>query len=255
MLTNNSDLPIDKLNILEKIDQLSKNLEGIENSFNEISKNKSENINEIINISVPFTHSQIDIVENNPNNIDCSKNLTFVNVFEGVTASSIDEQMAIILFIKDNIKFNNLLNKLSLELQDEKIDFIKEAFEILSFTMKNSNEISPMKNIIHKIKNILNNNNLYLHDIPLLINSIAEILNFNLSDLKNKIKTKIKIDIFLINLLIKLIIHVLIELQIISTGQIQILIIDSSINSSLALLSTVINVPNLRKSSLFCCIR
>ena len=45
------------------------------------------------------------------------------------------------------------------------------------------------------------------------------------------------------------------QLQIISTGQIQILIIDSCINSSLALLSTVINVPNLRKSSLFCCIR
>lgn len=264
MNPNNSDsASLDKANILQKIDELSKNLEEIEQSVKEISKIKiilSENNKEIVGCSGDtLIESPITIMEprfKSSNNIIHDipiifndENLTFVNIFEGVIATSFDEVTLVVLFLKDNTKLKNLLNKLSLQLDNNKIKYVKDIFDFLSMT-KNCNQISPIKNIIFEVKNILENNKLNLHDVPLLVNIIASALNSNLQDLQ--IKTKL--DVFLICLIIKLLIHILIDLQILCVNEIEFININKAINSSISLLSTVIHIPRPhRKYSLFCC--
>lgn len=255
---------LDKSNILEKIDELSKNLEDIELSVNKISKIKiilSENNTKIINCSVDIPiESPITIMEprfKTSNNIihdipiifNNDNNSTFINIFEGVIATSFNEVSLVLLFLEDNIKFENLLNKLSLQLNNEKIKSLKDTFDFLS-TTKKCNQISPIKNIIFEVKNILENNKLNLHDVPLLVNIIASSLNSNLQNLQ--IKTKV--DVFLFSLIIKLLIHILIDLQIIFVNEIDVTNIYKAINSSISLLSTVIHIPrHHRKYSFFCC--
>jgi hypothetical protein len=248
------------------------------------------NTTEIISIRVVDkmgVESPINIIEpelnttNNP-----MQNLTFINIFEEPIANSCNELISIVSFFKDSVKLENLLNKLSLHIEDKNIQCVLDMVDFLSTateTTKTTTEtetatkattatatatattttttttatatatatkhdgISPIRNIIDQIKNNLENSQLNLHDVPLVINIIANILNQFLP------KTKIKVNAILIGAVIKLFVCVLIDLRILHTTENYFTNYNKLIDSCIVLLFTKIQVPNTKQKIFYCC--
>jgi hypothetical protein len=250
MNPNNPDsLSSNNINVLLEIDQLTKNLENIEQLVKQIPSDK------ISSDKIPS-----DKIFNQANNTDSpstitlpkfknDENLTFVNIFDGVTATSFQEITTILEFFASDTKLTDLINKLSLSLDENKIKYIREIITFLS-TSQAPNHFSPMKNIILEIHNILNDGKLNLHDVPLFINLIADIFNSSLIKFQNKTKP----DIFIICSAIKILVHAMIDLQIIQLNNNDTNSVNKAIDSSILLLCTIINLPrDLKKCSFWCC--
>jgi len=241
-----------------KIEKLTKNLE-IEHS---VKKNSDDSVpKNIIGITNNFDNivveSPINIIDSRLKNVNneiqniptffCNNNVTFIDIFEGVTAGPIDDAMSVVLFLKDNTKLENLFDELSLQIDNKNMEYIKNVFDFLSVA-QNHNKNYPIYDIVSKTKDILENGKVNLHDIPLLVNIIADKIEQSLSFFK----TKIKLNAFLIGLIIKLLIYTLVILRIISTSEIKLINFNKTIDSSIALLFKKFRISTTR-SFFNCC--
>ena len=224
-------MDISKENIIENIDpvtqlnDLTNQLEHIEESLKQISENESPNSpdeikNNIFENAVAYT--MIDLVnsEVNPKS----------------------ELELVLDFIKNNDKIKELLNKLNVSIDSNSETKLNNIIEFLSKNNAKFDDFPPIKNIIDEIKNIFADGKIDLCDVPSLINVVTNILNFNLNQIK------IKIDTNIVSILIKLLIHILIIEKIIKINEIEEKIIDKMIDTSLVLLNTTINIANVKCS-------
>jgi hypothetical protein len=257
MISDIKNISIERNFIIHKINELTANLENIEKN---IHKNNDKNF---------YGKSQINfenvIYKNNPNhseNIVVSSldieqpeslqtihnshnDITFINIFEGVVANSIDEVTTIILFYKDNKKLTSLLYKMSFQLTETDITNTQNFIDFLNTYKKSQNNI--IKIILDDIKKSINGNLLNLLNLPLVINVIINILNINLPNFKYKYR----INSTFIELFIILFIHVLINTKILLIEESDFINIEKLLSSSILLLHNTIKIP---KKKCFPCI-
>jgi hypothetical protein len=271
MNNSNTNLFFDKFLIINKIEELMNELIKIEQTVNEIGKIEICNINNNCNLSCS-SDSSSDFLSNNCNNTFSSSsettytdnssycsnndnfinnscniydNVTVVNIFDGVKANSHDEITDIITFFNDNSQITNLLNKINIHINNKEIKYIQIFMDYLISTQ--NNDISPIKNIINSMLNLLDDGKLNLYDVPKLINIIISIINSNLPIIKLKINTQ------LVSFIIKILIHLFLQLSIIHIDNKDSLCFDKLIDSSLSLLQSNIKIPKSKFSLFACC--
>jgi sulfur relay (sulfurtransferase) DsrC/TusE family protein len=232
MENKNNVVSLDKINIIEKIDELNTTLEHIENSVKEISESKENVIESVINTQ-QNTNLEIKINET-------------LNVFEGAHSSQNDLYL-LLNFLQNNNQVVNLMNKLSLIIDRKTQGQLENVLKFLTTNNIKFDSSPPIKNIIDEIKKVFSDGKLDLYDIPALINIVANIIKLDLANLK------INFDNNLIGLIIKFIVHALIELKIIKTIQQENNSIDKLIDSSILLLKTTMTISNVKCSFFSCC--
>lgn len=168
------------------------------------------------------------------------------NIFEGVKTNSNGDLPVILSFLTDTVSVQNLIKKLSINVNQADSVNLKEILSFLSKANPKLNNSPPIKDIIEQFKIVFSDGKLDLYDIPQIINIINTVLNMNMNDLK------MSIDAQTIGLLIKFLIHMLINLKIINTNQTNNETIDKMIDASLSLLNTTIAVSKI-KCSFNCC--
>jgi hypothetical protein len=253
---------LDKVNVEEKINELTNNLEQIEKSVNEIAETKDavaevvapvveavapvvEAVAPVVEAVVPVAEVVVPVVEAVAPVVENTVNV--VTEVLGETVPPLNELSLIVGFINEDGKLPNLMDKLSIRPDAKTQKSIDTVFKFLSTANVKFDNSPPIKNIVDEIKKLFSAGKLNLYDIPSLINIVVDVLNLNLSGLK------IQVDTNLVGLVIKLIIHILISLEIIHTGEAETASIDRLIDSSIALLNTSIAISKAKCSLFACC--
>lgn len=246
----NNDI-IENTNIIVQINNLTTNLEYIEQSIKQSSeKQYTTNVQDtqIVNVfdSINATANEITIYPILTNSVfDSSTGITMINLADHPNRI-ITEIDLILLFLKDKIKIISLLDKLNY-IVDNKI--LRNFNNILDFLATNNvkyDNYPPVKNIIDGIKQIFIDGQLNSYDIPTLINIITNLLNVNLTNVK------LYIDTYTICIIIKVLIHVLLTEKIIIITKDDESTINKMIDSSISLLDTTIQISNIKCSCLPC---
>jgi hypothetical protein len=139
---------------------------------------------------------------------------------------------------------NIIQNVLKINIDDSTKNNINKVLLIL--TNNNVNFLSPLKNIIDDLKEILVDNKIDLYDIPLIIKILTDIFNLEYKNLKNTSKKDIAI-------VLKIITISLVQLDIIKNDRNQQELILRLIDSSISLLQTTLLVTKCKCPSFLCC--
>lgn len=238
METNTETISLDKVNIVEKLDELTNNLEQIEQTVKEISETK-ESIGENLNTE-QVTNSLV--TEPVANQVTESSNDT-----SNEEKKTPDELLLITEYLKNSEPITKLVEKLSIRLDSKSQKNLEDVLKFLATSNTKNENVAPISDIIREIKNVFADGKLDLYDIPSLINIVTSVLNLNISNIK------IKVDAGLISTIIKFIIHILIELQIIHTDNQDTILMNKLIDSSILLLNTQIAISNVKCSLFSCC--
>jgi len=145
------------------------------------------------------------------------------------TAKEVDNIIQNVLKINVDDKTKDNINKILLLLTNNNIDFM-----------------SPLKNIVDGLKEILVDNKIDLYDIPLIIKILTDIFNLEYKNLKNVSKTDIAI-------VLKIITISLVQLDFINNDRNQQELILRLIDSSISLLQTTLLVTKCKCPSFLCC--
>lgn len=147
-----------------------------------------------------------------------------------------------LLLNNDNI--NNLINnRLKIKLDEKTNQIVLNVFNTI---LGKTNQDSPLKSIINGIKECFADGKIDANDIPTIVKVVTDVLNLN----KKQI-SQFKPNLEHIGVIIKVIITVLCDLNIISKGDNDNIM--KIIDSSLALLSTSIDLSNVNCKKFFCC--
>lgn len=119
-------------------------------------------------------------------------------------------------------------------------DQLVKLLKVLSSLSVETNNVTPLNNIINSLTEIFKDGKLEIYEIPLLI----KVLNENLL---NQNITNIKPADF--SLLLKLLIIILVELNLLKVNSTDIKIINALIDTSLELLNIQIKIPNKEQLS------
>ena len=139
---------------------------------------------------------------------------------------------------------NIIQNVLKINIDDSTKNNINKV--LLIITNNNVNFLSPLKNIIDDLKEILVDNKIDLYDIPLIIKILTDIFNLEYKNLKNVSKKDIAI-------VLKIITISLVQLDIIKNDRNQQELILRLIDSSISLLQTTLLVTKCKCPSFLCC--
>ena len=139
---------------------------------------------------------------------------------------------------------NILQNVLKISIDDSTKDNINKV--ILILTNNNVKFLSPLKNIVESLKEIISDNKIDLYDIPIIIKILTDIFNMEYKNLKNITKKDIA-------LVLKIITISLVKLDIIKNDNNQQDLILRLIDSSISLLQTTLLVTKCKCPSFLCC--
>jgi hypothetical protein len=139
---------------------------------------------------------------------------------------------------------NIIKNVLKININDKTKDNINKI--LLIMTNNNAEFLSPLKNIVESLKEILSDNKIDLHDIPVIIKILTDVFNIQYKNLKNITKKDIA-------LVLKIITISLVELDVIKNDQNQQELIIRLIDSSIALLETTLLVTKCKCPKFLCC--
>jgi hypothetical protein len=146
--------------------------------------------------------------------------------------------------LKKNDKIEDLLsNKLKLNIDDKTLKIILEVFNVL---LGKTVESSPLKSIIEGIKQCFADGKIDVNDIPIIVKVITDVMNLNKEQF-----TTVKPSFEHVGIVIKIIITVLSELNIIKNNDDELIL--RIVDSSLALLSTSIDLSKVNMKKIFCC--
>ena len=122
-------------------------------------------------------------------------------------------------------------------------DQLVKLLKVLSSLSVETNNVTPLNNIINFLTEIFKDGKLEIYEIPLLIKVLNEnLLNQNITNITN-----IKSADF--SLLLKLLIIILVELNLLKVNSTDIKIINALIDTSLELLNIQIKIPNKEQLS------
>lgn len=146
----------------------------------------------------------------------------------------------IMLLLSTNEKFNELMSKAKLNLDETQSKQIKN---ILGFLNNESNNSRPLNMIVDEVLKVLSDNKLELHEIPKIINVIHE-------SLKNL--DSIKISTSDIGILIKLFLFILIETKTVKLSNVDYDLIANLIDSCLILLNKTVEIKLPKTNKCIC---
>jgi hypothetical protein len=175
---------------------------------------------------------------NQTNQIQISN--TSIDKFKLNQFSINNETSKIITLISKIDEVEKILNKNFYFISKDKL---VQLLKVLSALSVETSNVIPLNNIINSLYDIFKDGKLEIHEIPLLIRILYEIV------LKQNI-TNISFANF--SLLLKLLIIILVELDIIKLNSSDVKIINALIDTSLELLSIQIYIPT-KENLTMCC--
>lgn len=138
---------------------------------------------------------------------------------------------------------NLFTNKLKLEVDPK---FKKSVLDMI--TIIGASEQSPLRSIVDGIQKIFDDGKIDVNDIPVIIKVMTDVLNSN-----KKLFADVKPNFQHISVVMKIIILLLARLELIKQNEKQEELLLRIIDSSLALLSTSVDLEKINWSKCFCC--